>query len=441
MPSWPLLVRAAPLIVVMATQPMQAVRAADAKEAIVIAGHLAQYDAHQRLLPWSSWNEALDREMQFYQQCAADHGYPRFVVATFLDGLCAPFPQRTDTIPATQDGMGIISYLKYFELRGRHDRAYVDAARAMGDYLVKETLTPDSGTYPSFTRSTGIATAFPQPADSGSQADRPYEIEPDKGGIAGYSLVLLYAATGERRYLEQGLQNARVLAANQQPGDATHSPWPFRVDYRNGDARGLISGNMTYILRLYDSVLARGYAEFAAPRRALWRWIKRYQIPGAAAEGAQFAQFFEDHDTPTNRTAWAPLNLARYLLEKKAALDTDWRADTEILINFVRRNFTHVEFGVTVCHEQDEDRDAWGGVNSTYGAVLALYAKAVGSRALASEAREVLNFTLYAIDERGSPRDLVTNPAPGGWQEDAHTDVVHNYVDAMNAFPGWGNAK
>jgi hypothetical protein len=29
------------------------------------------------------------------------------------------------------------------------------------------------------------------------------------------------------------------------------------------------------------------------------------------------------------------------------------------------------------------------------------------------------------------------NPAPGGWQEDAHMDVIHNYVDALRAFPHW----
>ena len=69
-------------------------------------------------------------------------------------------------------------------------------------------------------RSTGTRDGFPQPADCGSQGDRPYEIEPDKGGIAGYALVLLFEATGERRYLEQGLQNARVLAAHQSDGDA-----------------------------------------------------------------------------------------------------------------------------------------------------------------------------------------------------------------------------
>jgi hypothetical protein len=391
-----------------------------------------------RLLPWTSWTAALDLEMNFYQGCPLDHGYPRFIHATFLDADWNPFPDRTDTIPATQNGMGILSYLKFHELRGGDSR-FLTTACSMGDYLVSETLTPTMGSYPGFTRSTGKRGQFPLPADSGSQADRPYEIEPDKGGIAGYALVLLFEGTGKREYLDQGLQNARVLAANQTSGDDTRSPWPFRADYRSGEGRGPISGNMTYVLRLYDALLSRGYPEFSGPRDLLWKWIKHHQIPSAADAGTLFAQFFEDHDTPTNRTAWAPLNLARYLLEKQESIDPDWRADSELLIDFVRKNFTHAELGVTVCHEQDEDAQAWGGINSTYGAVLALFAHAVGSEALAVDARQALNFTLYSIDELGRPRDLGKNAAAGGWQEDAHTDVIHNYVDALRVFPDWGD--
>jgi hypothetical protein len=408
---------------------------------VIIAGHTARFDASGQLRPWAPWNDVLGREMNFYQQCPAERGYPRFVLATFLGGDWTPIPDRTDSIPATQNGMGILSYLKFFELRGKRDPEYLKTAQAMGDYLVKETLTPDSGPYPNFTRSTGKRDQFPQPADCGSQADRPYEIEPDKGGIAGYALVLLSDAAGERRYLEQGLHNARVLAANQRAGDATHSPWPFRADYRNGEGRGPVSGNMTYILRLYDALLSRGYEEFSVPRRSLWDWIRRHQIPNAAADGSLFAQFFEDHDTPTNRTAWAPLNLARYLLERQELIDPDWRTGSGMLIDFVRGSFTHKEFGIVVCHEQDEDKQAWGGINSTYGAVLALYAKATESATLAGEARQALDFTLHSIDELGRPRDLSVNPAPGGWQEDAHTDVIHNYVDALRAFPEWGLAR
>jgi len=407
----------------------------------IIAGHTASFDALGQLRPWAPWNDVLDREMNFYQRCPTERGYPRFVLATFLDGDFTPIPDRTDSIPSTQNGMGILSYLKFHELRGQRDPKYLRTAQAMGDYLVKETLTPNSGAYPNFTRSTGKRDQFPLAADCGSQADRPYEIEPDKGGIAGLALALLSDAVGERRYLEQALQNARVLAANQQDGDAAHSPWPFRADYRNGQGRGPVSGNMTYILRLYDALLSKGYEEFSVPRRTLWDWIRRHQIPNAAADGSLFAQFFEDHDTPTNRTAWAPLNLARYLLEKRELLDPDWQADSGALIDFVRGSFTHEEFGIAVCHEQDEDRQAWGGINSTYGAVLALYAKATGSSSLAAEARQALDFTLYSVDELGRPRDLSVNPAPGGWQEDAHTDVIHNYVDALRAFPEWGEAR
>jgi hypothetical protein len=407
---------------------------------VTIAGHVASFDASGNLLPWTSWSAALDREMNFYQQCPLDHGYPRFACETFLDAAWTPSTERSDIIPATQNGMGILSYLKFYGMRGEQQPAWLQTARLMGDYLLKETLTPDAGKYPSFTRSTGKRGQFPQASDCGSQSDRPYEIQPDKGGIAGHALVLLFAATGDSRYLSQALQNARVLAANQQPGDAARSPWPFRVDFRSGEARGPVSGNMVYVLRLFDLLIEHGYGEFSAPRQSLWQWIRDHQLPSAAGDGGLFAQFFEDHDTPTNRSAWAPLNLARYLLEKKDSLDPDWRAASGSLLRFVRANFTHREFGVTVCHEQDEDKQAWGGVNSTYGAVLALYAKAEASRTLASEARQALNFTLYSIDEQGRPRDLALSRQPGGWQEDAHTDVIHNYVDALGAFPQWGSA-
>jgi hypothetical protein len=408
------------------------------KTAAIIAGHPARFDESGRLLPWVSWSAALEREMNFYQQCPFDHGYPRFACETFLDADWMPSTQRADIIPSTQNGMGIISYLKFHDMRGVRESIWLATAKLLGDYLVREVLTPNAGKYPAFTRSTGKRAQFPQPADCGAQSDRPYEIQPDKGGIAGHALVLLFEATGEARYLNQALQNARVLAANQQSGDAGNSPWPFRVDYRSGEARGPVSGNMTYILRLFDGLVAHGYGEFAAPRTSLWRWIKSFQIPNASGDGALFAQFFEDHDTPTNRSAWAPLNLARYLLEKNSPLDPEWREDCRALIEFTRANFTHHEAGVRVCHEQDEDKQAWGGVNSTYGAVLAMYAKAVGSEILAGEARQALNYTLYSIDEHGRPRDLAQSPQPGGWQEDAHTDVIHNYVDALNAFPQWG---
>ena len=405
--------------------------------------HKTKYDENGTLLPWTSWDDALAREMNWYLNCPFEKGYPRFVLVTFMDGKynmekSGGITSRRSFIPAMQDGMGIISYLKYYHYKGEKDQKILRFARFMGDFLADDCVTPNNGKYPRFTRSTGRALLVPQPPDCGSQKDRPYEVEPDKGGIAGYALVLLYEETGNKKYLNQALQNARVLAANMRDGTDMHSPWPFRVDYRTGEGRGDVSADMSYILRLFDKLLQHGYKEFSKPRQKLWDWIVCYQIPSVYKDGMLWAQFHEDYQLPRNRNAWSPLNLARYLLEKKSKIDPDWRKHVKVLIEFVEKNFTAIRDGVIVCGEQDEDKYPWGGVLSNYGGVMAMYAAAIGSEDYKKIAYEALNYCLYAIDNDGCPGHMVgINGRRGGWQEDAHTDVIHNYMDAIHAFPEW----
>ncbi len=425
-------------LIVAAPQPSKSGALASSEEnALKIGNHKAAYDAQGILLPWTSWRDAIEREVNWYLKCPIEHGYPRFVYMTFMDGSYRPIANRPSFIPATQNGMGIISYLKYYAYKAKKDIRLLQMARYMGDYLVKEALTPDTGKYPRFSRSTGWREKFPQPPECGSQDDKPYEVQPDKGGIAGYALLLLYEETKDEKYLEQALQNARVLVANMAPGTATNSPWPFRVDYRTGQPRGDVSGNMSFILRLLDRLIEQGHGEFRSPRDKLWSWIKEFQIPNLSKDGMLWVQFFEDHHELDNRTAWAPLNLARYLIEKQDALDLDWEQHARALIEFVNRRFITVRNGIAVCGEQTHDLDPWGGILSTYGAVLAMYTKATGSNEYKGIARQALNYCLYAIDDDGCPADRAIKRGRGGWQEDAHTDKLHNIVDAMNAFPDW----
>jgi hypothetical protein len=402
-----------------------------------IGNHPAIYDRHGLVQPWTSWNDAIDREVNWYLKCPVEHGYPRFVYLTFMDGNYQVITNRTSLIPATQDGLGIISYLSYYNYKFKKDPRVLQLARYMGDYLVREAITPDTGKYPRFSRSTGLQERFPQPPGCGSQGDQPYEIQPDKGGIVGYSLVLLYEKTKDKKYLRQALQNARVLMVNMREGNDVKSPWPFRVDYRTGAPRGEVSGNMSFILRLFDELIGQGYIEFKPAREKLWAWIKAYQIPNLAQNGLLWVQFFEDHTETDNRTAWSPLNLARYLIEKQSALDPDWQQDSRALIEFVNRRFITVRDGVTVCGEQTNDLDPWGGILSTYAAVLAIYSKATGTIEYQAVARQALNYCLYAVNDDGCPGDRATERGRGGWQEDAHTDKLHNIIDAMTAFPEW----
>jgi hypothetical protein len=42
------------------------------------------------------------------------------------------------------------------------------------------------------------------------------------------------------------------------------------------------------------------------------------------------------------------------------------------------------------------------------------------------------------VEQDGCPRESFTSDRRGGWQEDSHTDRIHNLMDALNAFPEWG---
>jgi len=407
----------------------------------VVGFHPAVYGADGKLEPWTSWIDAVDREMDFYLRAPLnEHGYPAFVYITFMNDDYTPY--RPDAIPCTQVGMGILSYLKYWEYKGKSNAKVLQWARKMGDYLVKETLTPDEGPWPRFTRSTGINTDFP--LKSSAQGDLKYGpnvIEPDKGGIAGYALVKLYDATKDQRYLDQALHNADLLAKNMRPGDAARSPWPFRVDSVTGQHWGERSGNMVYILRLFDELIAKGHERYEAPRAALWDWIRTFQF--AAPEGRDaslWIQFFEDMTEEDNRNSWAPLNMARYLIEKKEALDPDWKAHAGQCIEFAIEHFgIEKPGGVLAMGEQDTDPRPWGGACSTLGGVAAMFYAAGGGDRYKEIAYRNLTWMIYHIDKDGCPAHQTGDDKlrRGGWQEDCHTDVIHNFIDALNAVPEW----
>ena len=161
----------------------------------IIGNHPAVYDASGMLQPWTPWADAIDREVNWYLRCPVEQGYPRFVYTTFMDGNYQAITNFDSLIPAMQDGMGIISYLKYYSYKEKRDARLLRMARYLGDYLLKEAITPPTGKYPRFSRSTGGMGKCPQPPDCGSQGDNPCEIEPDKGGVAGYALFLLFEET------------------------------------------------------------------------------------------------------------------------------------------------------------------------------------------------------------------------------------------------------
>lgn len=404
-----------------------------------IAFHDARYDAQGRLEPWKPWPELLKLEMEWYLNCpAGQKGYPVYFYTTFMDDLYVPY--KTDFIPSTQLGMGIISYVKYWNYIGHSDDRVLKQAVAMGDFLLQECLTADEGKYPRFPRSTGEHTALPiQTSSQGDIKYGPNIIQPDKGAIAGYAFLVLHQTTGEQRFLDAAIHIAEILAQNMRPADASHAPWPFRVDAVTGQYWGERNGNMAYILRLFDGLLARGLTQFQPQRDTLWQWIKTTQIPAPNDRATSlWIQFFEDMTEEDNRNSWSPLEMARYLIERREALDPAWKELAGQCIDFAMRNFSLEEKGgVTLMGEQDSDKRPWGGACSKLGGVAALYYAAGGGEQWREIARRNLNWVTYFVDNDGGPAAMCsrTEWKKGSWQEDCHTDVVLNFVDALVAVP------
>jgi len=407
-----------------------------------IGFHDAKYNEGGKLIPWTPLGAAIEKEMAWYRACNVESkGYPSWIYATFIEDDYRPF--KTDIVPGCQVGMGILSYLKYWEHKGKSDLFILEMARKQGDYLVEECNTPDIGVYPRFTRSTGHNESFP--LTKASQGDLNYGehvIEPDKGGIAGYALVRLFDATGDERYLDQAVHNAQCLVKNMRPGTHEHAPWPFRVDAVTGKHWGERNGNMVFILRLFDTLIAKGHGEYQEARDRLWQWIRTVQIPAPDnRDENHWMQFFEDQIPYDNRTSWAPLEMARYLIEEKEKIAPDWKTLAETCIQFALRNFSKWEpGGVTTMSEQDIDFRAWGGACSKLGGVAAMFYAAGGGDVYGEIAFRNLTWMAYHIDEDGCPGEITgffRRLRRTGWQTDCHTDVLHNFIDAFAAVPAF----
>lgn len=227
-------------------------------------------------------------------------------------------------------------------------------------------------------------------------------------------------------------------------GTASIAPWAFRVNSIDGEEYGNKNGNMIFIVRLFDVLISEGYKEFIDARNTLWNWILNFQIPSKDdPNSSMWVGFFEDivEWEEVDRNSWCPLETARYLIEKKQSVDNNWMKNVEKLIHFSLNYFSGTRPGnVTVMGEQDKDHKPWGGACSKLAAIGSMFSCAGGSKYYDQIATSTLNWMTYFIDNDGCPAakndGISDSSSRGGWQEDAHTDKIHNWIDALNAKKG-----
>jgi Prolyl oligopeptidase family len=405
--------------------------------------HNAVRDGEGRLLPWYrpnaglgyhhvlrlGWNFVEQRSRRLSLRYAVFDGVslrgiywqhnPAFLNAGFVDSVVAWYPYSGD-------------------------RRAITAVRAMLDYQLTRGTTPARWAW----SRVPFATACAGEARYGRcLAGLPRSfyggIEPDKVGLLGRGYLLFYKLTGQRRYLTAALRAADGLARHVRAGDASHSPWPFRVDARTGRVLdgAQFGGAIVGPVRLFDDLIELGIGNTAAYQRArdlAWNWLLQVQLPRDDWSG-----FYED--VPYNRASrnQVPPTLTALYLLNDSTRDPQWQAHVVQLLRYVRARFGRGPFaGAWAIDEQRAPGRpgccspvGLGSTTSRWAVANAAYAVRTGDEKARELAIRSLNYATYFTRSNGLVSCCGQRSQNTYWFSDGYADYLRSFNWAMALLP------
>ena len=268
-------------------------------------------------------------------------------------------------------------------------------------------------------------------------------LQPDKAANFGAELVRLYKLTENADYLKAAVRIADTLAAKIVPGDASHSPWPFRVNAGTGSVyqvdkdgahfEAAYTTDWAGALRLFEELVELkepGAKAYAAAHDTVAAWMKAQPL-----KTNRWGPFFEDiatsRDTNTETNADT---FAAYILERRQDWSPLWKEQAKGIIDWSLETFHNDEYrkyGVTVINEQTAYLVPGNSHTSRHASVELLYCEATGDCSTKAAAVRRLNWATYMVDSDGKndyPRDDI-------WLTDGYGDYVRHYLRAMAAQP------
>jgi hypothetical protein len=405
--------------------------------------HRAVRDGQGRLLPWYRPNAGLgyDRVLRLGWNFIERRSRNLSLRYAVFDGasLRGIYWQHN---PAFLNAGFVDSVVAWYPYSG--DRRAIAAVRTMVDYHLAHGTTPARWAWPRVPFATACAgerrygrclAGLPRGFYGG--------IEPDKVGLLGRGYLLFYELTGRRRYLNAALRAADALARHVRAGDASHSPWPFRVDAQSGRVLdgAQFGGAVVGPVRLFDDLIKLGLGNTAAYQRArdlAWSWLLRVQLPRDDWSG-----FYED--VPYNRASRnqvPPTLTALYLLEDPTR-DPQWQEHVAGLLRYVRARFGRGPFaGAWAIDEQRAPGRpgccspvGLGSTTSRWAVANAAFAARSGDANAREVAIRSLNYSTYFARSNGLVSCCGQRPQNTYWFSDGYADYLRSFSWAMALLP------
>jgi pimeloyl-ACP methyl ester carboxylesterase len=420
--------------------------------------HRAVRDAQGRLLPWYRPQAGLgyDRVLRLGWRFIEQHvpRDPRTGAKVYLN--YAVFDGKTlrglywQHNPAFLNATFVDSLVSWYPYSG--DRSAVRAVREMLDYQLAHGTTPRGWAWPQVPFATSCAgerrygrclAGLPRHFYGG--------IETDKVGMLGLGYLLFYELTGERHYLRAAVATGNALARHVRAGDATHTPWPFRVNARTGAVLdgaqfgGLVIGPVRLLDELIE-IRAGKTSAYTRARDLARSWLLNHQLNPNSPAWKRWSGFYEDVPyNPRSVNQAGPTLTAHYLLSQESPEEVDplWAEHATSLLQWVRTSFGRGPFaGAWGIDEQRApgkpgccSRVGLGSTTSRWAAVNALLYARTGDVRAREQAVRSLSYATYFDAHGGRISCCGQRSGNTFWFSDGYGDYLRSFNWAMAAMP------
>ncbi len=379
------------------------------------------------LLPWTDYETVIKGSIEYLVHCPARktaHGKdPWYLITSKL--------REDGSFRANQNNQGGNAWFLVDTLVRRHaltgDNSLLPVARKLLDRMMLYH-TPADWAWPGVPR-TQDDSPDGQYTDSTS--------EPDKMCMAGGAYIRFFRFTGEKKYLEAARRVAGTVYAHAIPGDASHSPLPFRVNMNTGEVLDPYTSNMVAAVIFLD-LLAEEKIEperHKKLRDGIWAWIMAWPV-----KNMRWSGYFEDVKTnQENMNQLTALETARYMLEHPDR-EPSWREAVPPIIAWVEDRFGKARrFNAISLCEQDCCMFEMASHTARHASVLARWHKLTGDKEAKEKALAMFALSTYSAFSRHSKKGRSLNYVGVGyldpWFSDSYFDYLPHLLSGMADLP------
>jgi len=394
-----------------------------------ICDHEVVLDAQNRLQPWTSYDNVIRWSMNFINFCPTINTKfgedPFYLVTAEFNEDGAFFKKQNNQ--GSNVYWAVETLKKYYAYCG-DKKAFLPVKRLIE--RVALYFTPAGWVWPNVPRTQ-------DDSPDGEYTDEWSEV--DKMCMVALGYIEYFKLTGEKDYYEKAVGIAQTVMKHVAPGDATHSPLPFRVNLKTGGVLDPYCSNMIMPIKLLDELQAlinnTDKNDLLNKRKILWEWLLKYPLQNNCWSG-----YYEDVvSNYNNLNQQNPMETARYLLCYPET-DAAYQSHVPALLAWVKNRFGQTKrCGATSIKEQDGCFKEMSSHTARYASVMAMWFGVTQNPLDREEAYASFALSTYSAYNQYSHDSLAinyvgieyTNP----WLSDSYWDYLSHYFDGMKELP------